>query len=376
MQRSRSKIAIFIFAACTIAAASAQKILLTGYVNDPVGRNVVHIESRAPLETMSIFTNKITGQITGDPQDFLNNPQARFEVDMSSLDSGIALRDEHLRSAQWLDTAKYPKAVWTLTKLYRPGTRYNALTANGLPPQESDWKVKTSLESGKTYTSVAQGTMEMHGVTKTIYANIEWTPRKGSEETKNRLPGDLMHVRATFPLRLSDFGINVPAMAQLKVANVQNVTVDFFASTEPTKAPETKPEDKPAVAPKPTGATLSNLNLSSISLAKGLRPLSTLSELPAADELSQVKLQPFSSHKSYNMLDEKEFVALWHTAKPVAANDKLLREWHYAPWYDGSFQTPQGRYSVALYLGGLGSLSTPDGKRGMFLMKTYPSAKE
>ncbi len=498
MKRSRLKIATFVFAASTIAGVSAQKLLRTGYVNDPVGRNVVHIESRAPLETMSIFTNKITGQITGDPQNFLDNPQARFEVDMSSLDSGIALRNEHLRSNMWLDTAKYPKAVFTLTKLYELGTKYNGLVANGLPPLQPpfsrgpDWV--TSLKSGETYTTVAQGTMEMHGVTKTIYANIEFTPRKGSDETKNRLPGDLMHVRATFPLRLSDFGINVPTMAQMEIAPVQNVTVDVFASTEPPKAPEAKP----AVAPKPDVQTLSNATISpalnvevlrplptltelpaagqlsqvtvqrilgsnspvplderqfialwrtakpiagdvqsyaiwclgdfetpkghysfvlylggrgvlttpdgkrgmfqtepsrleavqkpnvqtlsnaTLSLrlnTEALRPLSTLSELPAADELSQVKLQPFPSDKSYNLLDAKQFVALWRTAKPIAADDKMLRDWQYAPWYNGSFQTPKGRYSFGLYLGGLGSLSTPDGKRGMFQMKTYQPAK-
>ena len=372
-QRNRLKIATFVFAASTIAGVSAQKLLRTGYVNDPVGRNVVHIESRAPLETISIFTNKITGEIHGDPQNFLDNPQARFEVGMNSLDSGIALRNEHLRSNMWLDTAKYPTAVFTLSKLYEPGTKYNGLVANGLPPLQlpfSRSKV-TSLESGKTYTSVAQGTMEMHGVTKTIYANIEWTPRKGSDQTKNRLPGDLMHVRATFPLRLSDFGINVPTMAQMEVANVQDVTVDVFANTEPPKAPEAKPE----AAPKPNVQTLSNATLSPVLNVAALRPLSTLSELPAADELTQVKLQPFHSDKSYNILDAKQFVALWRTAKPVAADDKLLRDWQYAPWYSGSFQTPKGRYSFGLYLGGLGSLSTPDGKRGMFQMKTYQPAE-
>lgn len=373
MKRSRLKIATFVFAASTIAGVSAQKLLRTGYVNDPVGRNVVHIESRAPLETMSIFTNKITGEIHGDPQNFLDHPQARFEVDMSSLDSGIALRNEHLRSNIWLDTAKYPKAVFTLTKLYELGTKYNGLVANGLPPLQPPFSRTSvpSLESGKTYTTVAQGTMEMHGVTKTIYANLEWTPRKGSDETKNRLPGDLMHVRATFPLRLSDFGINVPTMAQMEVAPVQNVTVDVFANTEPTKAPDIKP----AVAPKPDIQTLSNATFAPALNAERLRPLSTLTELPAADELSQVKLQPFPSDKSYNILDEKQFVALWRTAKSVAADDKMLRDWQYAPWYNGSFQTSKGRYSFALFLGGLGSLSTPDGKRGMFQMKTYQPAE-
>ncbi len=92
--------------------------------------------------------------------------------------------------------------------------------------------------------------MEFHGVTKPIVANLEFTPIKATEETAQRLPGDILHVRATFPLDLSDFGVVIPAVAKLKIAEVQNVTVDIFASTQklsmPTSdAPKEAPKDQP-----------------------------------------------------------------------------------------------------------------------------------
>ena len=44
-----------------------------------------------------------------------------------------------------------------------------------------------------------------------------------------------MHIRANFPLVLKDFGIAVPAPAQLKIAPTQQVTVDVYSSTESEK---------------------------------------------------------------------------------------------------------------------------------------------
>src|SRR5690606_39829211 len=64
----------------------------------------------APLETMVTTTNQIVGEIKLSEDDILQNPTARFEVDMTSLDTGIALRNEHMAGEQWLNTGKFPKA--------------------------------------------------------------------------------------------------------------------------------------------------------------------------------------------------------------------------------------------------------------------------
>ncbi len=217
-----------------LAAMAAQGAWRTYLANDPVGRNVIMIESRAPLETMVTTTNKVTGEIRLDEKDILQNPSARFEVDMTSLDTGIEMRNEHMMGAQWLDTAKYPTAVFTLTKI-------------GARP-----KMRFPITEHRKAAVKGEGTLMFHGVTKTIPVEMEATPIAASKETAARLPGDLLHVRAKFTIVLSDYGVNVPASAQLKVSNNQNVTVDIFTSTELPKPPgekaAAKEEIKPATA--------------------------------------------------------------------------------------------------------------------------------
>ncbi len=140
-----------------LAAMAAQGALRVYYANDPVGRNVVSIESRAPLETMLTTTNAVTGEIRGNPANGLDAPYARFEVDLTKLDTGIDARNDHMRGAAWLNTEKYPKAVFTLTKVTLPAQVGAAPT------------LENAL--GKTVTANAEGTLEMRGVTKPVNVN-------------------------------------------------------------------------------------------------------------------------------------------------------------------------------------------------------------
>jgi polyisoprenoid-binding protein YceI len=82
-----------------------------------------------------------------------------------------------------------------------------------------------------------EGELEFHGVKKTVRAQVSAQLIPESEATKSRLPGELAHIQASFPLKLDDFGVVIPEMAQLKIANVQDVQVDVFVSTG-SKAPK------------------------------------------------------------------------------------------------------------------------------------------
>ena len=198
-----------------LAAMAAQGALRLYHVNDEVGRNVVMIESRAPLETMVTTTSAVTASLAGDPTDIFKTGRARFEVDLSKLDTGIDMRNTHMRGEGWLNTEKFPKAVFTLNRLSQiDRSRNNALADN------------------QNRTVMAEGTLAFHGQTKPLSARVELMPIPASDATKARLAGDIMHIRTQFPLKLSDFGINVPEGAKLKIADVQQVTVDLFASTE------------------------------------------------------------------------------------------------------------------------------------------------
>lgn len=51
------------------------------------------------------------GTIEGDPSD-ITTAQARFEVDLGSVESGSADRDGHLKSADFFDVEKHPKMIF------------------------------------------------------------------------------------------------------------------------------------------------------------------------------------------------------------------------------------------------------------------------
>ncbi len=58
--------------------------------------------------------NKFSGEFSYDE----NNPslaKIKVDIDVSSIDSNHAERDKHLRSAEFLDTDKYPKASFVST---------------------------------------------------------------------------------------------------------------------------------------------------------------------------------------------------------------------------------------------------------------------
>ncbi len=199
-----------------LAAMAAQGAYRVYYANDEAQRNVVMILSDAPLETMLTRTGNVTAEVKVDMQNALNNPQARFVVDTASLETGIGARDTKMRGPEYLDVAKYPKATFTLRKLSGITRDVQVL----LPNKMRRFK--------------ALGDMEFHGVTKPVAADVEVTALPADDNTKTRLPGDLLYIKATFPLKLDEFGINIPAPARLKIANEETVTVNVFASTRST----------------------------------------------------------------------------------------------------------------------------------------------
>ncbi len=214
----------------TFVAMAAQGAYRVYYANDEAQRNLVMILSDAPLETMLTRTGNVTAEVKVDPQNAINGPKARFVLDLASLETGIKARDDIMRGDKWLNVAKNPKAIFTLRKLV-------GITR--------DVQV---LVPGKMRKFKAEGDMELHGVTKPVMADVEVTALPADENTKGRLPGDLLYIKATFPIKLDEFGIMVPAPAKLKVANEETVTVNVFASTRSSMPEGAQVKADPEVA--------------------------------------------------------------------------------------------------------------------------------
>lgn len=190
-------------------------------IDDPMRRNFVQVVSVAPLEAMLFRTIDISGQIEVDTDNILDKPAASFTVPVESLDGGIPLLTETLRSERWLDAAKFPKIVFSLARVATPTT-------------------PTPLKDGVPISITAEGTFEFHGVSKKYPIKGEITWYKANETTARRLPGDVLRLRASFDLNLKDHGVEAHLSAQTfgKVAETLVGTIDLFASTERPVIPE------------------------------------------------------------------------------------------------------------------------------------------
>lgn len=189
-----------------MAFAASTKFLLSG--RD--GRNVIKFVSKAPLETIEGVTGKIDGSIEVDPGDVMT-AAGQFEVDLTTVKTGIDMRDQHMRE-QYLHTDTFPKATFKLAKVTKSSAK--------------------ALADGQPVEITADGELTIHGVTKPVSAVGTVTYMKESEDTKARLPGDLLHVDVSFPILLSDFNVERPKFVILKVNDKVNLHVDVFATTK------------------------------------------------------------------------------------------------------------------------------------------------
>ena len=171
------------------------------------GKNYATFESEATLETIKGTTTRLSGTIAADPANAAA-ASATINVDLSSLDTGIAMRNEHMRGEKFLDTEKFPAAT------------FKTVSVSGAKSIAANQPAELQLT----------GDFTLHGVTKriTVPARVVVIPE--SELTKgSRGPGDWIHGTVAFALKLTDYGITVPEKLVMKVANEVNVRVDFFA---------------------------------------------------------------------------------------------------------------------------------------------------
>ncbi len=187
----------------------------TFFVDDPMTRNGVLVMSRAPLETILVRSNDVTGEIDVDPADVTDQPRATFQIPIESLDTGIPMMNDVMRGDRWLDAPKHPIVRFSLGRVITPSSR-------------------TPLEHGTTTRVEGEGTLDLRGVSKAVRVHAELTWLGKNDSTARRLPGDVLHVVARFDVSLPAFGVDAHLSAQTldKVAGTLTIEVDVFASTE------------------------------------------------------------------------------------------------------------------------------------------------
>lgn len=163
---------------------------------------VFSFDSDAQFENFTGQTHKVTGSINFDPS--TNKGSGKITVDLASIDTGIPLRNEHLQSDMWFNTAKFPNAVFETTEVkHKSGEKYDVT-----------------------------GKLTLHGVTKTIKTECTVKYIKESDATRKAMfMGNVLNIKTTFKIKLADFGVMIPDMAKGKVAETITVKLNVFGYT-------------------------------------------------------------------------------------------------------------------------------------------------
>jgi polyisoprenoid-binding protein YceI len=162
------------------------------YQVDKEQENLVKFISDAPLEDFEGITDKIDGYIFWEGDDLLKNSELYFEVDLNSLDTGIGLRNRHMRE-NYLHTDKHPFTHFT-GKL-----------------------IKVENVQDGEYTVTAKGTMFIHGVEREKVIEGKLVPAKTGYQ-----------IQTSFSVALTDYNIEVPQLMFMKIDENMKLELDFY----------------------------------------------------------------------------------------------------------------------------------------------------
>lgn len=85
------------------------------------------------------YFRDFTGTINYDPKD-IKNSSVEFTAQMTSIDTGVAPRDKHLRTADFFEVEKYPQMTFKSTRVEKKGKNMlvtGDLTMKGVTKQVS-----------------------------------------------------------------------------------------------------------------------------------------------------------------------------------------------------------------------------------------------
>ncbi|AKQ64114.1 hypothetical protein A176_001026 [Myxococcus hansupus] len=156
--------------------------------------------------------NVKSGTVNLDDKD-ISKSTVEAVLDASSINTGNAKRDEHLKAPDFFDTAKFPEITFKSTKVQKAGAG----------------KLKVS------------GDLTMHGVTKPVVLDVTGPSKESKDPWGNTRTG----VTATTKLNRKDFGLTYnQALETGGVAVGEEVTVNLDLSLVKQGAPAPAATDK------------------------------------------------------------------------------------------------------------------------------------
>jgi len=168
MRAIRSTLVFAVIAVPAVAGASTWAI-------DPAHSSAQFAVRHLMVSTVRGQLGKITGTATIDEND-LTRSAVEASIDANGIDTREPKRDDHLRSPDFLDTAKYPTITFKSKKVERV----------------ADGKYKVT------------GDLTMRGVTREVVLDVEGAPTPVKDPMGNTRLGGV----AKTTLKRQDFGIN------------------------------------------------------------------------------------------------------------------------------------------------------------------------
>lgn len=141
---------------------------------DPVHSSSQFSVSHLGISTVRGVFEKTTGTVTYDPSD-PTKTQIDATLDATTVNTRIQMRDNDLRSPNFLDVAKYPAITFKSKKTEVAGTGKLKIT----------------------------GDLTIHGVTKEVVLDVS-----GPSKPVNAMGGTRMGAEATTKINRHDFGVN------------------------------------------------------------------------------------------------------------------------------------------------------------------------
>ncbi len=117
-----SAIAIVVFVTPARGRASTWEI-------DPAHTSAQFAVRHLMVSTVRGEFSKVSGVVSFDDQD-LSKSSVAATIDTTSLNTRVAKRDEHLKSPDFLDVAKYPTLTFTSKKVEQVGDRKFKVTGD------------------------------------------------------------------------------------------------------------------------------------------------------------------------------------------------------------------------------------------------------
>ncbi len=163
--------------------------------------SVATVENKTDIENWTGRTSKISGTINFDPATKVGS--GTIIVDGASIDTGVALRNEHMRSADWFNFDKDGMIKFVASSVRNT--------------------------SGNNYS--VTGELTMKGITKRLTTTAILKITNASEVTKSMgFAGNVAALSTKFKVKLSDFGVKHPAIGAGRVNDSVEITLAVVAT--------------------------------------------------------------------------------------------------------------------------------------------------